>query len=81
MKKEVYSIKDIVTGEFAGPWLAKNDGAAIRAFVEGKGKVSSPNDYELYFLGLFNVETGVFVIDAPPQFVTDYLMIEERTKK
>ena len=49
----LYSIFDVVLEEFAPPFVAKNDKAASRMFLQGIRKMPSPNDLSLWRVGTF----------------------------
>lgn len=54
----IYSIKDTVAQEFGPIFQAKNDDVALRNFHSALLKVPNPEEYELYYLGTFDVDTG-----------------------
>lgn len=53
----LYSIFDCVMDEFAPPFVAKNDKAACRMFLQGIRKMPSPNDLSLWKVGYFYPES------------------------
>ena len=64
MVKQIYSLKDTVTGEFDDPFFMKNRAEATRAL---KAAVNSPQETKiskfagdlcLYELGTFDTQTG-----------------------
>lgn len=68
----VYSVKDTLNG-FTGLTLDLNDDLAVRSFkfaVNNNEVMSfSANDYDLYRLGTFNVETGKYAPLDLPQLI------------
>ena len=57
---KVYTVRDKVADEYAPPFLARTDGAAVRMFTEiTKGqKIAYIDDLELYRVGYFDISTG-----------------------
>ena len=55
---KLYSVFDSVAEEFGPIYSCKNDEVAKRAFHELIKDSSSSLDYDLYFLGTFNTDTG-----------------------
>ncbi|QCS36056.1 nonstructural protein [Capybara microvirus Cap1_SP_108] len=51
----IYSIYDMVAREFSSPFLAKNDGVAMRMFGNTcrSERIVNPNELELYCIGKF----------------------------
>lgn len=58
MVVKLYSVCDTVAEEFGPIYSCKNDEVAKRAFHDLIKDSSSPVDYNLYFLGTFNTDTG-----------------------
>lgn len=81
----MYSIKDTVGDEFAPIFFAKNDEQAIRQYdreiaravaldkqneAQNGGLFFSPEEFNLYFLGSFELSKGQFsVSDECPRLV------------
>lgn len=61
--KQLYSVYDRVVGEYAPPFPAPNHVHAIRLFQSGLKDVQFPDDYRLYHVGYFDVQTGQLVQD------------------
>lgn len=59
MKYLIFSIKDIVTGEFSAPRLAHNDADVLRQFSLLTNKVENASDYQCFHIGLYDTELGV----------------------
>lgn len=62
---QVYSIFDMKLGSYARPFFVQNDAVAMRAFGDEVQSSESqfgkhPEDYCLYRLCAFNMETGEF---------------------
>lgn len=70
MKTEILliSTKDVIADEFGPVGMANNELAAVRQFeYQMKKLVESPSirtDYELYELGVFNVESGEITVSS-----------------
>lgn len=69
MKYGIYAIFDSASGVFTAPTIDISDASAVRNFqmaLENSGSVMNfkPDDFSLYQLGTFDVETGK--IDAWP---------------
>lgn len=65
----IYSIFDAASGVFTAPTIDISDASAVRNFqmaLENSGSIMNfkPDDFSLYQLGTFDVETGK--IDAWP---------------
>lgn len=63
----LYSILDTVAEEFSAPYVAKNDGIAIRMYHQTLSKVD-PNlkpEFKLYKLGSWDSVIGTIVSSIP----------------
>lgn len=62
----VYSVKDLVAQEYGPPVLARNDKVASRMYLAllAQNKLDQ-NDFELYALGEFDSDTGMFRTEEP----------------
>ncbi|WNK14172.1 MAG: nonstructural protein [Microvirus sp.] len=63
--KNLYSIFDKAVMEYTTPWVAQNDNAAKRAFERIAADKDTdihhrPSDYELFSVGYFDEESGLF---------------------
>jgi len=71
MTTKIYSIRDQKAEFFNNPWFAKTHGEAERNFRslvnDPKSMVSQyPLDYDLYYLGEYDTNTGkIAPLDAP----------------
>jgi len=71
MVLRVYSIRDAKAEVYNTPWFAKTHGEAERSFQQltrdGKSTVNQfPEDYDLYYLGQYDDQTGTFEpVDTP----------------
>nr|WAE43638.1 MAG: nonstructural protein [Microviridae sp.] len=64
----IYAIFDVIAEEAGDPFMAKNDGIAIRNFNNlFKGKPVKIEDYRLYYLGIYDPETMDIDADTDPQ--------------
>ena len=63
MKRNYYSIKDLVAEEFGDLMFAKNDAVASRLFANllKSNPNLNPDDLELDYIGTFDDETGSFL--------------------
>nr|WP_325195405.1 phage ORF5 protein [uncultured Oscillibacter sp.] len=71
MKYGVYSIFDSAAGVFTAPTIDISDGSALRNFqqaIANSGSVMNfkPDDFVLYQIGTFDVETGKLDPWIPP---------------
>lgn len=69
-KYNVYSVRDQLNG-FGALLPDHNDSTAIRSFRFGlsNSKVSCIEDYDLFRVGSFETDTGVFVPEACPVLI------------
>lgn len=72
---KLYSVKDKAVQAFMVPFTAAADGAAIRSFMDAINDTKHDfgrhaEDYDLYRLGDFNEQDGVFVVSDPVKLVT-----------
>lgn len=71
MQLHVFSVRDKKAEAFLPPFFVRARGEAIRSFVDAatdnKRFGSHPEDYDLYFLGLFDDVSGALI--APPHGV------------
>ncbi|QCS36501.1 nonstructural protein [Capybara microvirus Cap3_SP_433] len=62
MMYNLYSIKDVVSGEYGYPMAIMNDNLARRTFFElgsnSKEMQDFPNDFELWRVGTFDSQRG-----------------------
>lgn len=63
MKLNVYSVHDRKAAVFARPFIAPNDGMALRSYAAAKMDPTTelskfPEDFALYRLGSFDDESG-----------------------
>ena len=68
MRLKVYSIYDTAVGAYLRPFYARADGEAFRAFqklaLDSTHEVGqTPEDYQLFFLSVFDDNAGVFGFD------------------
>lgn len=71
-----YSVKDLKAAAFAPPFFLGRDEVAVRTFSDAIKDPTHPmhqhpGDYELYYLGEFNDETGQLQGANTPQFLCD----------
>lgn len=75
MKYPIYSYRDIKSG-FGGPVVDQSDSTAIRGFsyaINGNNGIMnfSPNDFDLYKIGMFDSDTGVIVPEVIPVLIVN----------
>lgn len=58
MKYNIYAIKDTITGRFSPIEIRVNDGEAKRWFNNLMAENVNKKDYQLFYLGEYNIETG-----------------------
>lgn len=71
MKYGVYSIYDTASGVFTAPTIDISDASAVRNFqqaIANSGSVMNfkPDDFSLYQVGMFDVESGLLEPMVPP---------------
>lgn len=74
MELKVYSIRDSKGEIYHQPFFNKTNGEAVRNFTElvkdGKSMISKyPQDYDLYFLGHYDDQTGKLVAEPTPKHI------------
>lgn len=69
METRVYSILDCLAHEWANPFVAKNDEVAARLFTRSFPQGIDPAEYELYYVGDFDTETGTLSGTVAPKKV------------
>lgn len=88
MKIRLYSIKDRLLGAFLAPFCARADVEAVRQLratmqdpqMAKSGLVTSPQDYDLYYVGTFDDETGAIDLGNNPYPVHAPVLILPLTK-
>lgn len=77
MNLKIFAVRDIATAQFGNPMFMVNSGQAIRSFADEVNREDKdsqlykhPGDFELYELGDYDTETGLFKTCAPVQLVT-----------
>lgn len=64
MELKIYSIKDQATGQFSQLQLFKTDAEATRYFDDVVNEHKFGNDFQLYYLGFYNLDTGELFSDV-----------------
>lgn len=74
MRYKICSIRDRASDTFSVPVYLPSKGAAIRSFADEVNRVDPnnnlnkhPEDFDLYYLGEFDDETGTFECERPQQ--------------
>ena len=71
-KKQVYAVFDIKSNLFSSPHHLQSNGVAIRSFSQACEDQQTefnkfPEDYSLYHLGSFDIESGLLDPETPKQ--------------
>lgn len=74
MIHQCFSVKDLKAESFALPFFLPRIEVAVRTFCDALKDSSHPmhahpDDYQLFVLGTFNDETGLFESLAQPRFL------------
>lgn len=72
MEKMVFSIHDTKAGHFTPPFMAHNYADAERSIIASTQQPGSmlgqfPHDFDLYFLGTFNDQSGKYSLEDAPK--------------
>lgn len=74
MKIKMYSIRDRKIASFGNPMFGLHHGGMIRSFSDEVNRVDDKNDlnkhsedFDLYFLGEFDTDNGMFSTVVPEQ--------------
>ena len=75
-KLAVCAVRDVKVGAFARPIFVPSRGVAIRQFQDEVSRAADdnvmfkhPKDFELYFLGVFDDETGHMAEPEQPELL------------
>lgn len=71
-----YSVRDLKAAAFAPPFFLGRDEVAVRTFSDAIADPSHPmhahpEDYQLFYLGEFDDETGALQGASMPQFLVN----------
>jgi len=85
MQIKIYAIRDNRTESFNIPTFAKSDSEMVRmiqiSIMDGESMLAKfPKDYDLYFMGTYDNETGTMET-TPPQHIMSLLQIRENLEK
>lgn len=83
MQLKVFSIRDAKAEIFNAPFYKRSHGEAERDFsqltTDGKSTVNQyPEDFDLYYLGTYNDQTGKFDPIDSPQHVVKAAVLKDR---
>ena len=74
MKLKIYAVRDRATDQYGNPMFMLNTGQAIRGFSDEVNRAEKDNqlhhhaeDFDLYELGVFDTDTGIFETETPRQ--------------
>ena len=84
MKLQIFAVRDRKTDQFANPMFLISKGHAVRHFADEINRKDEnnilwkhPEDFELYELGSYNTETGIFDTGTPTSVaLAESLMIK-----
>lgn len=82
MKLKLYATKDQVAGYYMGPVALHNDQEALRTIkytCENWNDVYK--DYQLYYLGEYDLETGRIYANKETQFVCNFIEFKPKKKE
>ena len=82
MKLELYSVKDTVAGVWIAPLAMRTRGEALRWFADMANNPKSqfgahPADYDLFYVGYFDDNTGVIEMDAQMKLATASDLVQQ----
>lgn len=82
----MYSIYDRKSTLWTRPFFNKSDADATRGFQIGANDSEIqlgmfPEDFDLFFMGVFNEETGTYMIMDKPLFVVSAISLKKLAKK
>lgn len=74
MIQKVFSVKDVKVGGYLKPFFVRSHGEAERAFMDtvndpGTVLYKHPEDYQLYYLGEYDDEDGLFHTVSPQHII------------
>lgn len=83
MEMKIYSIRDAKAQSFGNPWYKNTHGEAERDFRTAVNDEKSflnkyPEDYDLYYLGVFDTDTGKVESLATPEHQIKAIQCVER---
>jgi len=76
MKQVIVSIHDRAAQCFSRPVFTQTEGTAIRSFTDEVNRSGAdnelnkhPEDFDLYFVGVFDDEVGAFICEPQPRLL------------
>lgn len=84
MTQKIYSIRDAKAEYFTQPFFKKTHGEAERDFTQlvndDKSSIAQfPEDFDLYYLGDYDTETGKMTPIDTPQHIIKAVQIRSKT--
>jgi hypothetical protein len=77
MRLKIFAVRDRATVQFSTPMFLVSEGQAIRSFTDEVNRnekdsqlYAHPDDFDLYWMGDFDSDTGIFETRVPEQTVT-----------
>lgn len=81
MQHKIYAIRDAKAEVYGSPWYKKTHGEAERDFStlvnDPKSTVNQyPDDFDLYYVGEYNDESGAFQTLPTPQHIVKAVQVK-----
>lgn len=77
MEYSVFAVRDTCAEVWLMPWFFRSTGECVRSLTDAVNRSKEdnqfyqhPEHYQLYFLGLYDDDNGLFETE-PPKFVVD----------
>jgi hypothetical protein len=77
MKLFIFAVRDRATVQFGNPMFLVSEGQCIRSFTDEVNRADKDNqlfnhadDFDLFRLGSFDTDSGMFDVGVPTQVVT-----------
>lgn len=89
MKLRMYAVRDEQVGAYMQPYFMQADGQAFRSFQDEVNRDAPdnilhrhPKDFSVWFLGEFESDTGLFVLEPAPKLLVrgDVVVIREESQ-
>lgn len=87
----VVAIYDIGVGAFLRPWYVRSQGEALRSFTDEVNRratetnpapmAAHPEDYQLFYLGMFDDEAGKFQLPPNPEKLADAASLVQKAQQ
>lgn len=74
MKLQIFAVRDRATDQYGNPMFLVSAGQALRSFSDEVNRQDTnnsiyqhPDDYDLFSLGIYDTDTGLFQTNNPQQ--------------